>query len=177
MWSAAAKSGESIWGFVESHMCRGRRLEGEAGTMSIIWGCVSTLVLAFGFTAFAQETSEAPLRDVFFDRGEFTLREDAKPVLRENAEFLVMNPGVEVEITGYCSAYENAAGNLGLKRAEAVRQYLVEQGVNLSSISVGADCVGGSVGSEIPAGPAEVKAALDSRVGIKAGPQSWPGVL
>lgn len=145
--------------------------------MRILWGYVSLLVLAFGFTAFAQEADEAPLRDVFFDRGEFTLREDAKPVLRQNAEFLAMNPSVEVEITGYCSAFENASDNLGLKRAEAVKQYLAEQGVNLSSISIGADCVGGSVGSEIPAGPAEVKAALDSRAGIKAGPQSWPGVL
>lgn len=145
--------------------------------MRVIWGYTSLLVLAFGFTAFAQEAAEAPLRDVFFNRGEFTLREDAKPVLWENAEFLAMNPGVEVEIVGYCSAYESASDNLGLKRAEAVKQYLVEQGVNLNSISLSAECAGGSGGGEIPAGPAEVKAALDSRVGIKAGPQLWPGVL
>ena len=116
--------------------------------------------------------------DVFFDRGEFTLREDAKPVLAENAEILAMNPGTEVEIIGYCNTYEGTpVYNLGLKRAEAVRSFLIEQGVNLSSINIEADCVGGSGGSEIPAGPAEVKAALDSRVGIKAGPQLWPGVL
>ena len=145
--------------------------------MRSIWGYVSLLVLAFASTAFAQQATEVPLRDVFFDRGESTLREDAKPVLRDNAEILAMNPGVEVEIVGYCSAYESASDNLGLKRAEAVKQYLVEQGVNLSSINIEADCVGGSGGSEIPAGPAEVKAALDSRVGIKAGPRSWPGVL
>lgn len=146
--------------------------------MRSIWGYVSLLVLAFGFTAFAQQGAEVPLRDVFFNRGEYTLREDAKPVLRENAEILAMNPGVEVEIVGYCSTYEGASGsNLGLERAEAVKRYLAEQGVNLNSISMGADCDGGSGGSEIPAGPAEVKAALDSRVSIKASPRSGPGVL
>ncbi|HML96803.1 MAG TPA: OmpA family protein [Thermodesulfobacteriota bacterium] len=146
--------------------------------MRVIWGYVSILVLAFGFTAFAGQGAEAPLMDVFFDRGEFTLREDAKPVLAENAEILAMNPGTEVEIIGYCNTYEGTpVYNLGLKRAEAVRSFLIEQGVNLSDISIGADCGGAGDKGNPPPGPAEVKAALDSRVSIKAGPRSGPGVL
>lgn len=153
-------------------------MEGEVDKMRVIWGYVSILVLAFGFTAFAQHGTEAPLMDVFFDQGEFTLREDAKPVLRENAEILAMNPGTEVEIIGYCSSYEGASVyDLGLKRAEAVRSFLVEQGVNLNSISIGADCGGVREEGNPPPGPAEVEAALDGRVSIKAGARSGQGVL
>lgn len=142
--------------------------------MRLFWGYVSIFVLAFGLTAFAQRGVGEPLGEVFFDRGEFTLREDAKPVLAEDAEILRMNSEADVEIVGYCNVYEGASGyDLGLKRAEFVRSFLVEYGVNLKSI--GADC-GGDEGNPSP-GPAEVKAALDSRVSIRVNPRSEPGVL
>ena len=146
--------------------------------MRVIWGYVSVFVLAFGFAAFAQRGAVEPLGEVFFDRGEFTLREDAKPVLAEDAEILAMNPGADVEIVGYCNSYEGAPGyNLGLKRAETVRSFLVEQGVNLNSVSIGADCGGAGDEGDPPPGPAEVKAALDSRVSIGVSPRPEPGVL
>lgn len=146
--------------------------------MRAIWGYVSILVLAFGSTAFARQGAEVPLMDIFFDRGEFALREDAKPVLAEDAEILAMNPEAEVEIVGHCNTYEGAPGyNLGLKRAEAVKNFLVEQGVNLSSISIDADCGSARDEGNPPPGPAEVKAALDSRVSIRVSPRPEPGVL
>ncbi len=104
--------------------------------------------------------------------------EDAKPVLAENAEVLVMNPEVDVEVVGYCNSYEGEQGyNLGLKRAESVRSFLAEQGVNYNRVRLGVDCGGiRDEGNPLP-GPAEVKAALDSRVSIKANPRPEPGVL
>ena len=153
-------------------------MEGEVDEMKVLWGYIPIFVLAFGLASFAQQGAELPLMDVFFDQGESALREDAKPVLAENAEVLVMNPEVDVEVVGYCNSYEGEQGyNLGLKRAESVRSFLAEQGVNYSRVRLGVDCGGIRDEGNPPPGPAEVKAALDSRVSIKANPKPEPGVL
>jgi len=153
-------------------------LEGEVDKMRVILGYIPIFVLAFGLAAFARQGAELPLTDVFFDQGESALREDAKPVLKENAWILAMNPGTEVEIIGYCNTYEGGPGdNLGLKRAESVRSFLVEHGVKYSTVSIGVGCGGArDEGNPLP-GPAEVKAALDSRVSIRANPVPEPGVM
>lgn len=140
--------------------------------MRMITGPLAVLIVASAFQAYAQQEPEAPLRGVFFDQGEFILREDAKPVLRENAEVLVTNPDINVEIAGYCNSSEQAVNfDLGQRRAEAAKSFLVSQGVDSRRISVSTDCDVGNWGSFSPA-VSEVKLALDSRVHIEATPQA-----
>jgi hypothetical protein len=49
------------------------------------------MVPAFALQSLAQQPPELPLRDIFFDQGQFIPREDVKPVLGENAGTLAMN--------------------------------------------------------------------------------------
>ena len=69
------------------------------------------------------------MKDVFFDFNSFNIKESAKAVLKENAEVLKSNPDVIVFIQGYCDSRENTDENLGMKRADAINDYIVEQGV------------------------------------------------
>lgn len=73
---------------------------------------------------------EIAMKDVFFDFNSFNIKESAKAVLKENAEVLKSNPDVIVFIQGYCDARENTDKNLGLKRAYAINDYIVKQGVD-----------------------------------------------
>lgn len=72
---------------------------------------------------------EIAMKDVFFDFNSFKIKDSAKAVLKENAEVLKSNPEVIVLIQGYCDARENTDENLGLKRAYAISDYFVKQGV------------------------------------------------
>jgi outer membrane protein OmpA-like peptidoglycan-associated protein len=119
-----------------------------------------------------------PLRDIFFDQGQSILREDAKPVLGESAETLAMNPGIDVEIVGYCNSDEYSLNpGLGQERAEAARSFLISQGINPQRISLSAECDGESGGVNISPDVSEVKLYLDSRVELKPSPQFEPGLL
>jgi outer membrane protein OmpA-like peptidoglycan-associated protein len=69
------------------------------------------------------------LKDVFFDFNKTNIKESAKAVLKENAEILRNNPDIIVFIQGYCELRENIDKNLGLKRANAVNEYIVKQGI------------------------------------------------
>jgi outer membrane protein OmpA-like peptidoglycan-associated protein len=73
---------------------------------------------------------EIAMKDVFFDFNSFNIKESAKAVLKENAEFLKRNPDVVVLIQGYCDSKENTSENLGFKRANEVISYIVKQGVD-----------------------------------------------
>jgi hypothetical protein len=72
---------------------------------------------------------EIAMKDVFFDFNSFDIKESAKAVLDENAEILRKDPDIVVFIQGYCDSRENTDENLGLKRAYAVNDYFVKQGV------------------------------------------------
>jgi hypothetical protein len=73
---------------------------------------------------------EIAMKDVFFDFNSFNIKESAKAVLKENAEVLKNNPDVVVFIQGYCDSREHSDENLGFKRANAVSNYIVKQGVD-----------------------------------------------
>jgi hypothetical protein len=135
-------------------------------------------IIAFTFQALAQRPAEAPLRDIFFNQGEFILREDAKPVLREDAETLVTNPDIDVEIVGYCNSDEYTLNyNLGQKRAESTKSFLIDQGINPQRISTSTECESDNGGDDISPGLSEVELHLDSRAELKASPQFEPGLL
>lgn len=75
--------------------------------------------------------SELRLRDVFFEYDKWEIRPDGVLNLRANVELLLANPKVEVTIEGYCDERGTVTHNLqlGQKRADAVKEFLVGNGI------------------------------------------------
>jgi peptidoglycan-associated lipoprotein len=79
---------------------------------------------------------------VYFDVDQATLRADALPVLEAQAAWLVRYPDVKIRIEGNADERGTREYNfaLGARRAEAVSQFLTQQGVvpaRVSTISYG----------------------------------------
>jgi len=72
-----------------------------------------------------------PLGDVFFDYDQSAVRDDARPILQKNADFLRRWMTTRVSIEGHADARGTAEYNLALgeRRASAVRAYLVSLGI------------------------------------------------
>jgi peptidoglycan-associated lipoprotein len=85
----------------------------------------------------------ASLETVYFDFDRYDIRPDAAPVLRGNAENIKRNSGWgTVTIEGHCDDRGSAEYNLALgeRRANTVKQYLVDLGVpapRLRTVSYG----------------------------------------
>ncbi|RMH34262.1 MAG: hypothetical protein D6690_11000 [Nitrospirae bacterium] len=92
---------------------------------------------------FLEEPLPAKLGDVFFDYDRYTIRADAIPVLEDNARLLLVRyPNQRIVIEGHCDERGTVEYNLalGAKRAQAVKNYLVDLGVpaeNIDTISYG----------------------------------------
>lgn len=80
------------------------------------------------------------LKDIFFDTNSHLIREDAKPVLDENAEILKNEPGTFVVIEAFCDSRESSASSLGVKRADSVKDYMVDHGVGPERIITASKC-------------------------------------
>jgi peptidoglycan-associated lipoprotein len=85
---------------------------------------------------------QGPLSDVFFPYDSIELSDNAREILRTNADWLAENQRARVEIEGHCDSRGTIEYNLalGAKRANAVRDYLVSLGVStdrLTTISYG----------------------------------------
>jgi outer membrane protein OmpA-like peptidoglycan-associated protein len=79
---------------------------------------------------------------VYFDLDSDVIRRDARTALDDIAAFLLANPGVTVTITGNTCDLgdENYNQDLGNRRAQAVRSYLISKGVSdarLATVSYG----------------------------------------
>ncbi len=76
--------------------------------------------------------SKIVLRNVFFDFGKATLRPESYSELNRLADVLKKYPGMVIEISGHTDNIGSLKTNMRLsqKRAEAVVEYLVSQGVN-----------------------------------------------
>jgi peptidoglycan-associated lipoprotein len=72
-----------------------------------------------------------PLGDVFFDYDMSTIREDARPILQRNADYLRRWTTTRVTIEGHADSRGTAEYNLALggRRAGAIRDYLVSLGI------------------------------------------------
>jgi peptidoglycan-associated lipoprotein len=82
------------------------------------------------------------LATVYFEFDDFTLNEEAKAVLAQNAAWLMNNAQRDVIIEGHCDERGTDEYNvaLGERRANSVKRYLISLGVNaaqLSTISFG----------------------------------------
>jgi len=94
--------------------------------------------------ALAREAAlkKAKLETVYFDYDQWSIREDQKTVMVQNAEWLKANPAVRVRLEGNCDQRGTAEYNLALgqKRADAVKTFMEGLGVSrnrLETISYG----------------------------------------
>ncbi len=82
------------------------------------------------------------LSTVYFDYDSFTLSEDAQQILRANLQWIQNTDKVlRVELEGHCDTLGSEAYNIGLgrRRAEAVKNFLIKEGLQktLSVVSYG----------------------------------------
>lgn len=80
--------------------------------------------------------NEAPLNMVHFDYDKYFIRDDAKPVLEANAQWLNKFKTVEILIEGHCDERGTEEYNmaLGEKRAKSTLDYLVSLGISSNRI-------------------------------------------
>lgn len=86
-----------------------------------------------------QVTKDSKLEHVFFGFDQYSIRQDAVPVLEKNAEMLNgLYKGDDVLIEGHCDERGTTDYNveLGKRRAQAVKDYLVDLGVTPSRIRI-----------------------------------------
>jgi peptidoglycan-associated lipoprotein len=78
------------------------------------------------------------LQPVYFDFDKSFIRDDAKPVMKANAEWLKANPNVKVRIEGNCDERGTIEYNqaLGQRRATASKKYLVDSGISASRVTL-----------------------------------------
>jgi peptidoglycan-associated lipoprotein len=90
--------------------------------------------------------AEHPLGDAFFDYDQIALRDDARHILQQDADWLRKWPSTRIMVEGHCDERGSAEYNLALgdRRAETVTKYLESLGINESRI------VTRSVGKEAP---------------------------
>jgi OOP family OmpA-OmpF porin len=86
----------------------------------------------------AQRQTRITLRGVNFELGKAVLLPISKDILQDVARSLVANPEVRVEVGGHTDSTGPRALNerLSLERAEAVKAYLVENGVAADRMEV-----------------------------------------
>lgn len=86
---------------------------------------------------------------IYFDFDKYNIKPEFEAAIRHNAEILTGDPGKRVLIEGHCDERGTTEYNLALgeRRARAVQNALVEQGVNPNQISIV------SHGEERPADP------------------------
>ena len=85
-----------------------------------------------------QLNAERPMDDVFFDLDKSEVRDDARPALQKDADWLKKWGSVQVTLEGHCDSRGSAEYNLGLgsRRATAVQTYLVNLGVPAGRVVV-----------------------------------------
>ncbi len=86
---------------------------------------------------------------IHFDFDDYSIREDAKPILEQVAECMKQKPDLKITIEGHCDERGSIEYNLSLgeKRANAAKQYLINLGISSDRI----DTV--SYGEERPLDP------------------------
>lgn len=85
-----------------------------------------------------QLNAEKPLADAYFDLDSQTIRDEAKPVLQKDADWLKRWASAKVMVEGHADSRGSAEYNLALgeRRASAVRDYLVNLGVGADRIQI-----------------------------------------
>jgi len=86
----------------------------------------------------AQLMAEGVLADAYFDLDMYGVREDARPMLQRNADYLKRWPSLRVTVEGHSDERGTAEYNLSLgdRRSSSVKGYLVSLGVPAERITV-----------------------------------------
>jgi peptidoglycan-associated lipoprotein len=76
------------------------------------------------------------LKTVYFDFDSYILTDSTKATLESNNDWLTKNPGIHVLIEGHCDERGTVEYNLNLgqKRADAVREYLILKGLDAATL-------------------------------------------
>jgi peptidoglycan-associated lipoprotein len=92
----------------------------------------------FARKSLEQLNAERPLDDVYFDLDQSSIREDAKPRLQKDADWLKRWTSTQITVEGHCDSRGSSEYNLGLgsRRATAVKDYLVSLGVPAGRLTV-----------------------------------------
>lgn len=82
--------------------------------------------------------SNLALQTIYFNYNESTLTDQAKSTLQNNADWMRYHTGEGVRIEGHCDERGSTEFNLALgeRRAQSVRKYLMQLGVDGSRMSV-----------------------------------------
>jgi peptidoglycan-associated lipoprotein len=80
----------------------------------------------------------AGLQRIHFAYNQFTLEDQARATLEQNAAYLRKNPGLKVAIEGHCDERGSDEFNLALgeRRAVAAKNYLVSLGIATGRLSI-----------------------------------------
>jgi peptidoglycan-associated lipoprotein len=120
-----------------------------------------------------QNFAALPGEKVFFAFDSSSLNDEAKEALNKQVEVLKENPTITVTVEGYCDARGTREYNLALgeRRANAVKSYLVQKGINANRIGVV------SYGKERPAviGDSEEAYAQNRRAVVVINQGTIPG--
>src|SRR5262245_3867506 len=92
----------------------------------------------FARKSLEQLNAERPLDDVYFDLDQSSIRDDAKPRLQKDADWLKRWTSTQITVEGHCDSRGSAEYNLGLgsRRATAVKEYLTSLGVPAGRMTV-----------------------------------------
>jgi outer membrane protein OmpA-like peptidoglycan-associated protein len=77
------------------------------------------------------------MRDVLFDTGQYTLKPTAREQLAKIAGIILAHPGLKIEVEGHTDSVGSDSFNqvLSEKRANAVRDFMVQQGITPAIIT------------------------------------------
>jgi peptidoglycan-associated lipoprotein len=83
-------------------------------------------------------SAAAGLQPIYFDFDKSFVRNDAKSIMKANAEWLKANPTVKVKIEGNCDERGTKEYNqaLGQRRAASAKKYLTDLGISAKRISL-----------------------------------------
>ncbi|MCP5046797.1 MAG: peptidoglycan-associated lipoprotein Pal [bacterium] len=78
------------------------------------------------------------LKRIHFEFDKYFIKDDMKPVLQQNADWLMKHSSVEISIGGHCDERGTEEYNLALgeKRAAAAKNYLVNLGVSADKVKI-----------------------------------------
>jgi peptidoglycan-associated lipoprotein len=92
----------------------------------------------FAQTSLEQLNAQRPLADVFFDYNQSGVRDDGRAPLQKNADWLKRWTSTQITVEGHADSRGSSEYNLALgsRRANAVKDYLVNLGVPGNRITV-----------------------------------------
>jgi peptidoglycan-associated lipoprotein len=83
------------------------------------------------------KTLELSYKDIYFDFDRYEIKDEAKPILEELANWLIKNKGTMVLLEGHCDERGTNQYNLALgdRRANSTKEFLIASGVPLRKIN------------------------------------------